>query len=478
MSVLKIKDAGGNWQDIPTINGSDATINGLNTLNIVGGTNIDIDQEGTTLTINSTGSSGEWGTITGDISDQTDLFTILSQKAEKEELGAVKLIGTEENPIILNDLEKGFYIIDGDVLYSINDQDQDGAHYDWFNNIPVYVLVHNEYRDGSHRTILLRPIYNDDFPDRILYLETINDFPNEEGEFYENVKVITEKDLSKLDRLIDQEVYNILDQAVLDNYLLSSDNVKTINNQSIIGSGNIEIEGGSSEWGLITGTLSNQTDLQNALNTKANTNDIPTKTSDLNNDSGFITSSYHDSTKQDTLVSGTNIKTINNQSLLGNGNIEIESGVPDVVIRPYLSGYSYEEGSIVIKDDVLYQAVQDIPYDEEFNPNHWSNVKPCLSDIISDLSKDITNTLKYKYKAYRGDNETTEFGFLYSYYAFRGNIPNVSIFYIPDITNPQYELVMANTKISFNANGVRISVELDEPLSETEGLIIAASYIE
>ena len=32
------------------------------------------------------------------------------------------------------------------------------------------------------------------------------------------------------------------------------------------------------------------------------------------------------STKQDTLVSGTNIKTINNQSILGEGNIEIQGG--------------------------------------------------------------------------------------------------------------------------------------------------------
>lgn len=53
---------------------------------------------------------------------------------------------------------------------------------------------------------------------------------------------------------------------------------------------------------------------------------IPTKTSDLTNDSGFITSSYHDSTKQDTLVSGTNIKTINGTSLLGSGNISIGGG--------------------------------------------------------------------------------------------------------------------------------------------------------
>ena len=66
---------------------------------------------------------------------------------------------------------------------------------------------------------------------------------------------------------------------------------------------------------------------------------IPTKVSDLNNDSGFITKSVDDLTnytdtttlntalggKQETLVSGTNIKTINNYSLLGSGNITIES---------------------------------------------------------------------------------------------------------------------------------------------------------
>lgn len=47
----------------------------------------------------------------------------------------------------------------------------------------------------------------------------------------------------------------------------------------------------SAEWGNITGTLSAQTDLWNVLNAKANTADIPTATSDLTNDSGFITSS-------------------------------------------------------------------------------------------------------------------------------------------------------------------------------------------
>jgi len=60
------------------------------------------------------------------------------------------------------------------------------------------------------------------------------------------------------------------------------------------------VSGGSGTWGSITGTLSNQTDLQNALDAK-----------------------------QATLVSGTNIKTINSTSLLGSGNITISGSVAD-----------------------------------------------------------------------------------------------------------------------------------------------------
>ena len=54
----------------------------------------------------------------------------------------------------------------------------------------------------------------------------------------------------------------------------------------------------------------------------------PTKTSELENDSDFIDSQYHDDTKQDTLESGTNIKTINGEDVLGSGNLEI-SGLPE-----------------------------------------------------------------------------------------------------------------------------------------------------
>lgn len=136
----------------------------------------------------------------------------------------------------------------------------------------------------------------------------------------------------------------------------------------------------SATWGNIQGTLSNQTDLQNALNAKQNIiSDLSTirsgatlgatalqpndNISELNNDAGYITeitssdvtsaleftpenvsnkvtSITSSSTnaqypsaklvydqlagKQSTLVSGTNIKTINSTSLLGAGNISVQ----------------------------------------------------------------------------------------------------------------------------------------------------------
>ena len=89
------------------------------------------------------------------------------------------------------------------------------------------------------------------------------------------------------------DLQNALDAKQDD--LVSGTNIKTINSESLLGSGNIDIT--SAEWGNITGTLSSQTDLQNALDDK-----------------------------QDDLVSGTNIKTINNESILGSGNITIEGG--------------------------------------------------------------------------------------------------------------------------------------------------------
>lgn len=137
--------------------------------------------------------------------------------------------------------------------------------------------------------------------------------------------------------------------------LVSGTNIKTINNQSLLGSGNINISGSVSDVkvnntsivssgvaNLVTKTAYNAS--TNKIVTESDLPKVPTKTSDLTNDSGFLTTetdpvfsasaasgitssniSYW-TDKQDALVSGINIKTINSQSILGSGDIEISSG--------------------------------------------------------------------------------------------------------------------------------------------------------
>jgi hypothetical protein len=74
--------------------------------------------------------------------------------------------------------------------------------------------------------------------------------------------------------------------------------------------------GGGVTWGSITGTLSTQTDLQTALNAK-----------------------------QDTLVSGTNIKTINSTSILGSGNLVVAAGASGVS-----GAIQFSDGSALAND--------------------------------------------------------------------------------------------------------------------------------
>jgi hypothetical protein len=124
------------------------------------------------------------------------------------------------------------------------------------------------------------------------------------------------------------------------NALVSATNIKTINGSSVLGSGDLTVSGVAA-WGSVTGTLSAQTDLQTALNGKE-----PLKGSDDNyvtdaekivigNTSGTNTgdnatnSQYSGlaASKQDTLVSATNIKTINGSTILGSGDLTVTGGL-------------------------------------------------------------------------------------------------------------------------------------------------------
>lgn len=149
--------------------------------------------------------------------------------------------------------------------------------------------------------------------------------------------------------------------------LVSGTNIKTVNSTSLLGSGDISITA-SAAWGGITGTLSSQTDLQSALDGKVDENasivgatktkitydakglvtagadlaagDLPTgidaaKIADgtvSNAEFQYIGGLTSDAQtqingKQATLVSGTNIKTVNSTSLLGSGDVAVQATI-------------------------------------------------------------------------------------------------------------------------------------------------------
>lgn len=78
---------------------------------------------------------------------------------------------------------------------------------------------------------------------------------------------------------------------------------------------------------------------------------IPTKLSELENDTNYVNTSQL-ATKQDVLVSGTTIKTVNGESLLGTGNIP--AGYPFVIIP-----YAKSEGNLGEDGIKVYNAIKD-----------------------------------------------------------------------------------------------------------------------
>lgn len=110
---------------------------------------------------------------------------------------------------------------------------------------------------------------------------------------------------------------------------------------SSISTATVDMATNASVTAKLAGYVTNES-LTTTLNNYALSSSIPTSLSQLTNDAGFATlaevnsllADYVKSSdltsllagKQDTLVSGTNIKTINGQSILGEGNIEIQGG--------------------------------------------------------------------------------------------------------------------------------------------------------
>ena len=162
---------------------------------------------------------------------------------------------------------------------------------------------------------------------------------------------------------------------VNDSGFLDSSDFKTINNESIVGSGNINIQGGDgvsvesltqAEYDALTpaqksgDTIWIITDVNpgggGGVAYSAGTNiditnnvisvtgiSVPTDVSDLNNDAGYLTSS--------------NLKTINYQSIVGSGNISIQGGGGGGISVVELSQSDYDALPESAKTDSSYLYV-------------------------------------------------------------------------------------------------------------------------
>jgi hypothetical protein len=102
--------------------------------------------------------------------------------------------------------------------------------------------------------------------------------------------------------------------------LVSGTNIKTVNNTSLLGSGNIAISSAVA-WGGVTGTLSNQTDLQTALDGKVDENTAitgATKTKITYDAKGLVTAGA-DATTAD-IADSTNKRYVTDAQLVVVGN--------------------------------------------------------------------------------------------------------------------------------------------------------------
>lgn len=144
----------------------------------------------------------------------------------------------------------------------------------------------------------------ENIPTKVSQLENDSEYVTQEG----LSNYITQDDISEIRDAILQEFSSYISRY--QEILVSGQNIKTINGQSILGSGNITIDSSNP----ITVDSETSTDSQNPVQNKAITSYIAQEISRLEQ----LLSNY-----QETLVNQSNIKSINNKSLLGSGNMQL-----------------------------------------------------------------------------------------------------------------------------------------------------------
>ena len=249
--------------------------------------------------------------------------------------------------------------------------------------------------------------------------------------------------------------------------------LKTINNESLIGTGNLTIDTFSGDYddlsnkptipsktsdltndsGFVVGSNLATVATSGSYNDLSNTPTIPTKTSDLTNDSGFLTS--HQS-----------IKTINNQSMVGTGNITVSTfsgDYDDLTNKPTIP--TVGNGTITITQGGVTKGT--------FTLNQSSNATITLDaggsgggDVTADGDNEFTGNNTFTGETIF-DGITTMSDITIQNIEFEGNSINTEGVYLYN-EDGGLETTLSAGSLSMNAIGggsslvLSVSVETDE----------------
>ena len=206
--------------------------------------------------------------------------------------------------------------------------------------------------------------------------------------------------------------------------LVSGSNIKSINNESILGSGNIDIqipEQVQANWNetdssdpsyiknkptLFSGDyndLNNKPDLSNYVTD----NELQSELENYVTDSDLVDYvddtelEQHLVTKQDKLISGSNIKTINNESILGSGNIDIQGGGGDFpeeefnninkTIAEALFDHNSKISNLQSKVNNQIDVIEDLKSDTEELDSNISNIEKDINSSNRTIAEVVTN---------------------------------------------------------------------------------------
>lgn len=140
--------------------------------------------------------------------------------------------------------------------------------------------------------------------------------------------------------------------------LVSGENIKTVNNQSLLGPGNLDV---GSDITVDTAISDSST---NPVENRAIADYVDSEISLVQDQVTVNTQNISnlESRKQNVLVSGTNIKTINEQSILGSGNLDVGS---DITVDSTVDSLSDNP----VENRAIYAFVTDLidSVDDEIN---------------------------------------------------------------------------------------------------------------